>query len=174
MRWSVYIKFIHLNTIILTSCRAPKLWLQLFRTILTWIILRTVRDTFFSLFLRLFTLIMCKDTNCVAHNSEIFSIIMLLPYHMLNPLYCSQTPTCVRPQLDLPISIIQLTCRYDLIQVTGFWTRSQNCEKRLLASSVCPSAWNNSAPTGRIFVKYDKYLLEVCWGNSIVTKIRQE
>jgi hypothetical protein len=46
-----------------------------------------------------------------------------------------------------------------------FQTRSQNCEKCLLASlcqSVClsifcpsvrPSAWNNSAPTGRIFMK---------------------
>ena len=39
--------------------------------------------------------------------------------------------------------------------------RMQNCEKLLLASScmpVClsvrPSAWNNSAPTGRIFMKF--------------------
>jgi hypothetical protein len=35
---------------------------------------------------------------------------------------------------------------------------SQNCERRLLTSScpsVCPSAWNNSAPTGRIFSKFD-------------------
>ena len=34
---------------------------------------------------------------------------------------------------------------------------SQNCEKRPLASSclsVCPSAWNNSAPTERIFIKF--------------------
>jgi hypothetical protein len=30
---------------------------------------------------------------------------------------------------------------------------SQNCEKRLLVSSR-PSAWNNSAPTGRIFIKF--------------------
>jgi hypothetical protein len=36
--------------------------------------------------------------------------------------------------------------------------RSQNFEKRLFASSclsVCPSAWNNSAPYGRIFMKFD-------------------
>jgi len=35
---------------------------------------------------------------------------------------------------------------------------SQNWEKRMLASSclsVCLSAWNNSAPTGRIFLKFD-------------------
>jgi hypothetical protein len=35
---------------------------------------------------------------------------------------------------------------------------SQNCGKRLLASSclsVRPSAWNNSAPTGRIFMKFN-------------------
>jgi len=34
---------------------------------------------------------------------------------------------------------------------------SQNCEKRLITSScrsVCPPAWNNSAHTGRIFVKF--------------------
>ena len=36
--------------------------------------------------------------------------------------------------------------------------RSQNCEKRLLASSrlsIHPSAWNISAPTGEIFIKFD-------------------
>ena len=34
---------------------------------------------------------------------------------------------------------------------------SQKCDRRLLASSclsVCPSAWNNSASTGRIFMKF--------------------
>ena len=43
-----------------------------------------------------------------------------------------------------------------------FQAHSQNCEKRLLASSylsVRPSAclfvWNNSAPTGRILMKLD-------------------
>ena len=49
-------------------------------------------------------------------------------------------------------------------QLSTFYARSKNCEKRLLASSclsVCPSVplsfclqsvWNNSAPTGRIFM----------------------
>jgi hypothetical protein len=35
---------------------------------------------------------------------------------------------------------------------------SQNCEKRLLASScmsVCPSAWSNSVRTGQIFMKFE-------------------
>jgi hypothetical protein len=39
---------------------------------------------------------------------------------------------------------------------TRFQVHSQNCEERLLASSclsVCPSAWNNAAPTARIFMK---------------------
>jgi hypothetical protein len=39
----------------------------------------------------------------------------------------------------------------------GF-SRSQNCEKRLLASSwlsIRLSKWNNSAVTGRIFMKFD-------------------
>jgi hypothetical protein len=35
---------------------------------------------------------------------------------------------------------------------------SENCENRLLVTlcmSVCPSAWNNHAPTGQIFMKLD-------------------
>jgi hypothetical protein len=35
----------------------------------------------------------------------------------------------------------------------SFYTHAQNCEKRLL-TSWCPSARNNSAPTGRIFMKF--------------------
>ena len=42
----------------------------------------------------------------------------------------------------------------------------KNCEKRLLASSclpVCPSAWNNSTPTGRILIKLDIWdFLKMC------------
>ena len=40
----------------------------------------------------------------------------------------------------------------------AYWGRLQNCEKLLLASSclsVHPSAWNNSAPTGPIFMIFD-------------------
>jgi len=46
--------------------------------------------------------------------------------------------------------------------VVFFLARSQNCEKRLLASSClfsCPSvrlsAWYNSPPTGRVFMHFD-------------------
>jgi hypothetical protein len=46
-----------------------------------------------------------------------------------------------------------------------FYARSQNCEKQLLPSSclsvclsVCLSAWNNSAPTGRILIKFDVWM----------------
>jgi hypothetical protein len=37
-----------------------------------------------------------------------------------------------------------------------FWARSQSYEKWILASSmsVCSPAWNNSTPTGRIFIKF--------------------
>jgi len=41
-------------------------------------------------------------------------------------------------------------------------TRTQNYERQLLSSSclsvrppVCLSTWNNAAPTGRIFIKFD-------------------
>ena len=48
------------------------------------------------------------------------------------------------------------------------WARSQNCEKRLFASclSVRPSAWNDSAPTGRI--------LHEIWDLRILSKILRE
>ena len=50
-------------------------------------------------------------------------------------------------------------CAHSLGEVWhfNFWARSQNYEKLLLASSclsVCPSAYNNSASIGRIFVKF--------------------
>ena len=44
----------------------------------------------------------------------------------------------------------------------NFQACSQNCEKRLLASS-CPSAWNNSATTGRILTKFDIWVFLFGW-----------
>jgi hypothetical protein len=40
---------------------------------------------------------------------------------------------------------------------------------------VCPSAWNNLAPTGRIFMKFDIWRLfsKICRENSSLIKIRQ-
>jgi len=43
-----------------------------------------------------------------------------------------------------------------LLQGVSLLADSENCEKRLLASSfksIRPSVWKNSAPTGRIFMK---------------------
>jgi len=59
---------------------------------------------------------------------------------------------------------------------------SQNCEKRLLASSclsVCMSvrwsAWKNSGPTGQIFLKLDaEYYSKTCREYSSCIKICQE
>ena len=55
--------------------------------------------------------------------------------------------------------------------ITGFdsniYSLSQNCQKRLLASSylsVCLSAWKNSAPIGRIFVEFD---IEIFFENQL-------
>jgi len=31
----------------------------------------------------------------------------------------------------------------------------QNCQEQLSASYVCPSTWNNLAPIGGIFMKFD-------------------
>jgi hypothetical protein len=63
--------------------------------------------------------------------------------------------------------------------------RSHNFEKPLLAwscppvlPSICPSAWNNLAPTGRILMKLDIgdffFLSKIGRENSIFIKIRQE
>ena len=54
---------------------------------------------------------------------------------------------------------------------------SQNYKKRLLASSclsVRPSAWNNSAPTGRILVNILEYFSKICPENSRFIQIWQE
>ena len=44
------------------------------------------------------------------------------------------------------------------LPVCHFYARSQNCENRPLASSCRPflplSTWRNSAPAGRIFMKF--------------------
>jgi len=55
------------------------------------------------------------------------------------------------------IAIVKL---YNIISrvMDSFKALSQNCEKRLLASSylcVDMCEWNISAPTGRIFMKFD-------------------
>jgi len=54
---------------------------------------------------------------------------------------------------------------------------SQNCKKRLLASSclsVRLSAWNNSAPTGRIFENILEYFSKIHRENSRFIQIWQE
>jgi hypothetical protein len=60
--------------------------------------------------------------------------------------------------------------------------RLQNWEKSLLTSSclvclcVCPSAWNHSAPTGRIFMKFDIWVFfaKIYRETSTLIKIWQE
>ena len=66
-----------------------------------------------------------------------------------------------------------------IIFCAHFLSRSQNCEKRLLSSSClpfCPSAWNNSAPIWRIFMKFDIWIVfrKSVLKNSSFVKIRQE
>jgi hypothetical protein len=59
-----------------------------------------------------------------------------------------------------------------------FQVLSHNCEKRLLASScpsVHPTAWKNSAPTGRILTKLDILdFTKICSEYSSSIKTRQE
>ena len=40
--------------------------------------------------------------------------------------------------------------------------------------SVCQSAWNTSAPTGRIFIKFEYFFSKICRVNSSFIKIWQE
>jgi hypothetical protein len=40
---------------------------------------------------------------------------------------------------------------------------------------LCPSTWNNSAPTGQIFMKFDFVdFFKICHENSIFIKIGEE
>ena len=71
---------------------------------------------------------------------------------------------------DLPLNNIKKWhCAYNVVwcrvhvaivavRSPFYYALSQNCEKRLSDSCVSvwrPSAWNNSAPTGQIFMKFD-------------------
>jgi len=60
---------------------------------------------------------------------------------------------CVTPDDRFSRNLVRALCYLGQPHL-WFWTPSQNCENRLLASS-CLSAWNNSAPIGRIFKKFD-------------------
>ena len=63
------------------------------------------------------------------------------------------------------------------VYVNLFQTRLQNCEKRLLAFSclsVRPPAWNNSAPTGRISIKFDILAFSENLSRKRFIQIRQE
>jgi len=61
-----------------------------------------------------------------------------------------------------------ITAEFNLI--SGY---SQNCDQRLLASSCVSVRLNNSAPTGRIFMKFNIYFSQVCREYSGFTKIAQ-
>ena len=57
------------------------------------------------------------------------------------------------------VSILNINSHYcwKFIKICSFEARLQNCEKRLLDSSYLSnrhSAWNISAPSGRIFMKF--------------------
>ena len=73
-------------------------------------------------------------------------------------------------------------CSYRHTNFVYFWVRSDNCEKRLLASlglairlSGRPSTWNNSDPTGRILMKFGIWIfLKICGVISSFINIWQE
>jgi len=74
------------------------------------------------------------------------------------------------------MSILNINSHYcwKFIKIGNFEARLQNCEKRLLDSSCLSdrhSAWNNSAPTGRIFMKFGIYFSKICRENSSFIKI---
>jgi hypothetical protein len=88
---------------------------------------------------------------------------LVLPVLIITPswLYSRLSPLVSLNVCDSPDPAFDWSQCKDL-----FKARSQNCEKRQLTSSylsirpsvrpsVCPSAWNNSAPAGRIFMKFD-------------------
>jgi hypothetical protein len=56
------------------------------------------------------------------------------------------------------------------------WKIAKICYLRRVCLSVCPTAWNNSAPTGRIFMKFYIWVFfpKICRENSRFIKIWQE
>ena len=101
----------------------------------------------------------CDSCSCTLHCTntllwQLFLHTALYKYIVVTavPAHCTNT---LLWQLFLHTALY----KYIVVSLfTYFWARSQHCEKPLLASSclsVCPSAWNNSAPTGRVFMKFD-------------------
>jgi hypothetical protein len=57
-----------------------------------------------------------------------------------------------------PKCIRSYVCFSSAVQFLGAFVKSRKASTSFVISvrpSVCPSAWNNSAPTGRIFMKFD-------------------
>jgi hypothetical protein len=70
--------------------------------------------------------------------------------------WCRQFGTWYRYYCQTPIS----PCTLRVIQ--NFYTHSQNCEKRQLFASCLsarPSALNHSSPTGRVYMKFEIWLI---------------
>jgi hypothetical protein len=62
-------------------------------------------------------------------------------------------------------------------ETVDFQAPSHICEKRILLSClpVCQSAWQNSAATRLVFMKFGVWLFfKICWGNSCSGKIWQK
>jgi len=87
-------------------------------------------------------------------------------YLLTHPVIFKEAHMIVAPALICILLLFQVMSPSVInIQNRGlrpvFQPRSQRCEKVLLASSclfVRPSAWNNSSPSGRIFLKFDTWV----------------
>ena len=79
---------------------------------------------------------------------------------------CSRQPAAHRARQEpLELDLLTASCEHDVfvrglstdpLNSVDFQARLENCEKLLSVASclsVRPSSWNNSAPTGRIFMK---------------------
>lgn len=133
----------------------------------TRILFRSLHATCFSLVFHLFALI----------TSRARIVLLIIPKFSRSLYYfafvCWSRCIALR-RLNLCSSSTRWTCHYDLIRVTGVGTGSQNWKATVrFFISVCPSAWNCSAATGRISMKYD-YFSEICRENSSSGTIWQE
>ena len=109
---------------------------------------------------------------CLPHTVSLSSLGILITFNLCSNICVLTCCKGKRSQLaskvqDLPLDTLEEFSFSKMFWCSGFYARSQNCEKRLASSwsSVRPPAWNNSAPIGRILMNFDIWaFFENLWG----------
>ena len=107
----------------------------------------------------------CELSNCIS------CFVLLFKEHDTNFVFHVPLISCATVKR---ISTPEIQIRVTLTEHSPIFSRVRKAVKSDdYFRHICPYAWNNSAPTGRIFMKFDGFS-KICRENSTVIKIWQE